>query len=267
VRAQLPELPIPPPEMRRLVGREDAASFDNPSGDPVYAYLPEESYEAVFEFGCGCGRIARQLIQQNRRPMRYLGIDLHRGMIEWCRRNLAPHASRFEFEHHDVFNAGLNPGRDKPMTRPFPARDRSFSLVEAVSVFTHLVQTQAEHYLREVARILRPGGIFHSTWFLFEKSEFPMLSSIQNALYTNEHDLSSAVLFDREWLRATVRDAGLTIVEVIPPEIRNFHWYVLMTPSRAGIKEMRFPIDEAPAGSVPPPAMPAGANRIGLESQ
>lgn len=265
--AEPPELPVPPREMRRLVGTEDPRLFDNPSRSLVYPYLPDDTFDAVFDFGCGCGRIARQLIQQIPQPQRYLGIDLHRGMVEWCHRNLTLRAPRFEFVHHDVFHVSLNPGAGKPMTLPFPAPDRSFSLVEATSVFTHLVQSQAEHYLGEVARILRPAGILHSTWFLFDKSDYPMLSDIQNALYTNEYDLSASVLFDRAWVRETARAAGLTIVEVIPPPIRNFHWRVLMTPTRAGIEDAPFPTDEAPPGSMPGQPMPVDASRIGLDPQ
>src|SRR5437016_14083456 len=85
-------LPLPPLEMRQLVGLTDEAEFDNPSGGLVFPYLSAEQYASVFDFGCGCGRIARQLIQQQPRPERYMGIDLHLGMIEWCRRNLEPTA-------------------------------------------------------------------------------------------------------------------------------------------------------------------------------
>jgi len=67
--------------MRELVGPTDDAAFDNSSGDPVLGELvPEDRYRKVFDFGCGCGRLARQLLQQRRRPRRYVGIDLHRGM-------------------------------------------------------------------------------------------------------------------------------------------------------------------------------------------
>jgi ubiquinone/menaquinone biosynthesis C-methylase UbiE len=218
----------------------------------------------VLDFGCGCGRTARQLIQQIPRPTRYLGIDLHRGMIEWCRVHLEAYAPSFEFIHHDVFNVSFNPG-DKPMVLPFPAEDRSFSLVEANSVFTHLTQSQTEHYLHESARVLRPGGVLHATWFLFDKSDLPMLADEQNAIYTNEFDLSSAVLYDREWLRRTARAAGLVISGVIPPVVRNFHWYVVMTPQRPDVEEVPFPADTAPRGSVVPPSVPAGASEIGLE--
>jgi SAM-dependent methyltransferase len=260
-------LPLPPLEMRQLVGPVDPALFDNPSGGLVYPYLPATAYGRVLDFGCGCGRIARQLIQQRPRPRRYLGIDLHRGMVEWCRNNLAPAADGFEFIHHDVFQPSFNPGAEKPATLPFPAEDRSFTLVEATSVFTHLTQSAAVHYLSEVARVLEPSGLLHATWFLFEKDEYPMLTEVQNALYTNEYDLSSAVIFDRDWVRSTAAEAGLTIVEVQPPEIRNFHWRVIMQPSRDGLEEAAFPPDDAPSGAAPPPAVPPDPSRIGLRDQ
>jgi SAM-dependent methyltransferase len=262
--ARLADLPTPPLEMRQLVGPVDPTLFDNPSRGLVYPYLPPAAYERVFDFGCGCGRVARQLIQQIPRPQRYLGIDLHRGMIEWCRANLQPAADGFGFVHHDVFHPSFNPGAGKPATLPFPAEDRAFTLVEATSVFTHLTESQAEHYFAEVARILDPSGYFHATWFLFEKREYPMLTELQNALYTNEYDLSAAVIFDRGWLRQTAANVGLTIVDVVPPAIRNFHWRVIMQSARPGLGETEFPPDEAPPGAAPPPAMPMDAGRIGL---
>jgi SAM-dependent methyltransferase len=180
-------LPFPPEEMRRLVGPVDTVFFDNPSGAPVFPRLPPEVYESVLDFGCGCGRVARQLIQQRPRPARYLGIDIHEGMIQWCQKNLAPRAPGFRFEHHNVYNRGLNPsGAHENL--PFPAPDRSVSLVNAWSVFTHVLEEQASHYLAECARVLRPDGFVHATWFLFDKTGFPMMQDFQNALFINHHD-------------------------------------------------------------------------------
>lgn len=42
------DLPIPALEMRELVGRTDAAAFDNASGDLVYPYFPGSAYEAAW---------------------------------------------------------------------------------------------------------------------------------------------------------------------------------------------------------------------------
>jgi SAM-dependent methyltransferase len=253
--------------MRELVGPTDPAAFDNPSGDLLYPYLPAHAYGAVLDFGCGCGRVARQLIQQRDRPRRYLGIDLHRGMIEWCQENLTPHAPGFEFVHHDVRNASFNTGREKPETAPFPAADDTFTLVQAFSVFTHVIERHLGFYLKEVARVLRADGILHSTWFLFDKRDFPMMQDSQNALYINDLDPWNAVIFDRAWLRERAAELGLTISSVRPPHTRGFQWTVLMTPVEQGLPEAEFPLDEAPVGRQPPPLLRAGAERIGLTDE
>ena len=259
------DLPLPPMEFRQLVGPTDPAAFDNPTGELVYGYLPAAAYDSVFDFGCGCGRFARRLIQQRPRPRRYLGIDLHRGMVEWCRKNLEPHADGFEFRHHDVYYVNFNPhARGRRPTLPFPARDAEFTMIEAWSVFTHLTQSQAEHYLRECARVLRPDGYLHSSWFLFDKRDYAMLAPEQNALYTNEYDLVSAVVFDRDWLRATAADNGLVVAMAIAPTLRGYHWTLVLRPAASGASEVELPEDLAERGRQVAPPMPPRAHRIGL---
>jgi SAM-dependent methyltransferase len=243
---------MPPFELRQLVGPTDPADFDNPSGDPVYPELPAEQYRSLLDFGCGCGRTARRLIQQRPRPERYVGLDLHKDMIRWCRDNLAPHAPGFEFRHHDVFNAAYNPGRRKPQTRSFGVEPGAFSLVEAHSVFTHLVPDQIAHYLGEVARALEPGGVFRSTWFFLDKRYFPMMRTEHRALYMSYEDPSLAVIYDRVWVLEQLRAAGLTVYSVLPPNLRGFQWVLLAAPSRAGIEEADFPRDDAPFGEQAP---------------
>ena len=247
--ASLDSLPFPPLEMRRLVGPTELDVYDNPSGALVYPWFPAETYEKVFDFGCGCGRVARQLILQRPQPTIYVGIDLHAGMIEWCRQNLHPAASNFNFYHHDVFNVAFNPGHEKPLSAPFPVGDAQFTLVNALSVFTHLTQEQAEYYLRECARVLAPKGVLHASWFLFDKADHPMMDENYNALYVSYVDPSEAVIFDRTWLQNTARGLGLRIFKVIPPGIRGHQWSVLMTP-RSDVTEIDLPPDTAPRGIV-----------------
>ena len=203
--------------------------------------------KSVLDFGCGCGRVARQLILQRPSPTTYVGIDLHAGMIEWCQRNLTPAAPNFNFYHHDVFNVAFNPGHEKPLSAPFPVGDSQITLVNALSVFTHLTQDQAEYYLRECARVLQPEGVLHASWFLFDKSDHPMMDETHNALYVSYADPSAAVIFDRAWLQNTTRALGLRIFKVIPPEIRGHQWLVLMTP-RSDVAAVDLPPDTAPRG-------------------
>ncbi len=251
--------------MRKLVGPLADEAFDNPTGTLVYPDLDEAVFESVFDFGCGCGRIARQLIQQRPRPRHYVGIDLHRGMIRWCRQNLAPLAPGFEFRHHDVFNYHFNPGSSKPRTLPFPVADDSATLVNAYSVFTHLTEDQAPYYLNEVARTLGNEGVFHSTWFLFDKREFPALQEGFNALYVSYVDPSAAVFFDRDWLKARARAAGLVVTKAVPPDIRGYQWTLIMKPAREDVEEVDLPLDRAPLGSVRLHEVPENPSRIGLD--
>jgi SAM-dependent methyltransferase len=179
--------------MRRLVGTDDPAEFDNPSGDLIWPFLGEELYRSVFDFGCGCGRLARRLQQQRVRPERYLGVDVHRGMVAWCQENLSAVDPNFVFARHDTELIGFNPGPHKPHVKAFDAPDAFATLAIGCSVFTHLVEDQVEFYLREIARVLRPGGAFIGTWFTFDKRQFPMMQTFQNALYINLADPSNAV--------------------------------------------------------------------------
>jgi SAM-dependent methyltransferase len=254
---------VPPPEMRALVGPTDVAAFDNPLGDLVFPYLDALTYRSVLDFGCGCGRVARQLIQQRESPERYLGIDLHAGMIHWCQENLTPRAPQFEFAHHDVFDDSFNPGEGKPRFVPFPAQDGEFTLVNAISVFTHLTEDQAQPYLREAARVLSDDGLIHASFFFLDKRAFPFMQAHANALYVSWEHPSAAVVFDREWILESVRAAGLTVVAAHPPSIRGYQWMLEMRRSRPGLAEVELPLDSAPLGEVTIPPMPANASGIG----
>jgi len=248
--------------MRQLVGPTDEAAFDNPSGDPILE-VSASQFDVVLDFGCGCGRLARQMIQQRFRPRRYLGFDLHFGMVRWCRANLAPRAPGFEFLHHDVGNPAFNPGPGKPPMLPMPAEDGAFSLVIAFSVFTHTVQAQAEYYLREVVRVMRPDGLLVASFFLFEKRYFPMMHDFQNALYINLEDPTNAVMFDREWLEASLQRLGLGVVRAVPPGIRGFQWLLYIGRLAVGEAIVQLPQDRAPFGRLPPPNPTISPTMIG----
>jgi len=257
-------LPLPPIELRQLVGATEDGFYDNPSGADLFPELPPQACELVFDWGCGCGRIARQLIQQRRRPGKYVGVDLHRGMVHWCQQNLSPHAENFEFHHQDVHNLGLNP-EGKATVLPFPVPDASVTLFLAWSVFTHVNEEAATFYLNELSRVLHPAGVAVTTWFLFDKAGFPMMQAFQNALFINDVDPTNAVIFDKSWLRRTADRAGLALSSIIPPEMRGFHWKIYLKKAAAGVTHAEFPLDDAAQGLHRPPLMPLNADQLGLD--
>jgi len=244
---------LPPRELRKLVGPTEPEPFDNPTGALVFPDVPEQAYAFVFDFGCGCGRLARQLIQQQPAPQRYIGVDPQRSSVEWCRANLTPHAPHFTFAHHDVFHEFVNPeGKLDPL--PLPAPGGQITLFIAWSVFTHLLDAEASFYLRELARVLSPNGVAVTTWFLFDKRDFPMMQAFQNTLYISDFDPTNAVLFAREWLCEQAAAAGLAITRIVPPAIRGFQWVIELRKDASDRPHVEFPADLAPYGLARPPA-------------
>jgi SAM-dependent methyltransferase len=109
-------------------------------GDPIGVRRQIESLlgpgdgRACLEVGCGTGAYAAQLRGLGWTP---LGVDLSRGMLAYAH--------------------GRLPVARADATR-LPIRDASLDAVVAVMVHTDMPQYPA--VLREVARVLRPGGAF-----------------------------------------------------------------------------------------------------------
>jgi SAM-dependent methyltransferase len=249
------DLPIPPLELRRQVGATDPLLYDNPGGELMFPEVdrsPEDLYEFVLDFGCGCGRLGRKLIQQRPQPARYLGLDLQAPLVNWCQIHLSPCAERFEFHHHDVHSAFLNPDASAK-TLPFPVKTETVSLFIAWSVFTHLLEEGASFYLEELARVLKPGGVAITTWFLFDKTDFPMMQTFQNALFINSSDPTNAVIFDRAWLLGELTRSGLVATRIVPPAIRGFQWMLYLEKQDGHKSAAGFPEDIAPRGIARPP--------------
>jgi hypothetical protein len=128
------------------------------------------------------------------------------------------------------------------LAQPFPVNDSEFSLVICSSVFTHLAKSQAEYYLSEVARILKPQGMAFTSWFFFDRASFPFLPELY-CLYAHESDFSRAVLFDREWFIATVRNLGLGVRMTRRPPIAGHQWTVFLAKRTSGMVD-QFPLGE-----------------------
>jgi SAM-dependent methyltransferase len=220
-----PDPPLPPERLRRLVCHDDYLFNLDPTRYAVDG-VPPELYDSVVDFGCGCGRIARQLIVQPAPPRRYLGVDINRPMIAWCQESLQPLREGWRFEHHDVYNKNLGPDNSPNRTQPFNMEAGAASLLIAHSVFTHLSLDQTIFYLHEVRRVLKPGGVAKTTWFLFSRQTFPMLVPQQVCLFVNEDDPTNAVIYDWEWLRQAAIDAGFRIRRIVPPGVPGHQWEI-----------------------------------------
>jgi SAM-dependent methyltransferase len=99
----------------------------------------------VLDFGCGWGRVQRvfwhEVDAQNLH-----GVDVDFSAVAVCR-SLGVPGSFAKIEPEGTL----------------PFADHTFDLIYAVSVFTHLSLKSADHWMAELHRVLRPGGVLSIT--------------------------------------------------------------------------------------------------------
>jgi len=139
--------PIPPADNRWRVGSRSIPSFISagrncfePIVHAMDRYgLPRAPRCPVLDFGCGAGRVLQYF-----RPLGFalFGCDVDESAIGYLKRvypDVTAHVT------------GYAP--------PLPYEDGQFAHVFSVSVWTHLPPQLQEPWLKEMKRILRPGGL------------------------------------------------------------------------------------------------------------
>ena len=124
--------------------------------------------QTILDVGCGCAKVARPLVDFLSQDGEYHGIDIGADCIAWCR-NAYRRFPNFHFHHADLFSTRYNRNGGSPASRyRFPLERGTVDLVFLGSVFTHLLPAEVENYLRETARVLRPGGRVIATYFILD---------------------------------------------------------------------------------------------------
>ncbi len=97
-------------------------------------------FNKVLDWGCGCGKLARYLVEINGPEM--FGIDVDPVNISWCNENIK--GMKFSL-------ASISP--------PTNIAPDFFDLVIGISVFTHLNEDYQFLWLEELRRISLPGAV------------------------------------------------------------------------------------------------------------
>ena len=119
------------------------------SAKQVMAALNLGPTDRVLELGCGVARIGLPLAPQ---VGFWQGVDISQNMVDVAKKRLEGHS-----------NVAVS-----ALQRPaLPFEDASFDAVYCIAVFIHMDKEDFFIYLREIARVLKPGGrVFFDHWNL-----------------------------------------------------------------------------------------------------
>lgn len=98
-------------------------------------------FSAIFDFGCGCGRLIRSLRAMAGPSAQLFGSDQDAEAIAWCTENIS--------------DATFYVNGEYP---PLSFADASLDLIYACSVFTHIDAEHQFRWLAELQRVIKPGG-------------------------------------------------------------------------------------------------------------
>ena len=150
----------------------------------------------LIDFGCGSGRLAHRL--GNSIEIEYLGLDVVQDLLDYARSKTPDH---YQYR----LNTDLS----------IPVADASTDMITVFSVFTHLEHTETFEYLRDMQRVLRPGGKIvlsflefaePAHWWIFESTVQAIREGAANHL---------TQFIERNQIAVWAQHLELTVSEII----------------------------------------------------
>jgi ubiquinone/menaquinone biosynthesis C-methylase UbiE len=190
-------------------------------------YTPLNPTDTVLEVGCGVGRDAISLSHILSDQGRYVGFDIIKPSIDWCKKNITPRFKNFTFNYYDIESQIHNSGgKIKTTDIKLPAKDNSVDRIFLHSVFTHMFEKDIVHYLKEFNRVLRSDGLVLASFFVADDKALKFVHTTSGGkkhrhqlsfefskgigCYINDKDHpEGAVAYTPQKIKSMLRKAGL----------------------------------------------------------
>lgn len=131
----------------------------------IYHHLEHIENNKILDVGCGTGLVSMAAQNYIGKDGFYLGIDLNKDEIDFCKSHYK--TPNINFDYVKANNAHYSPLGIKN-NNPWNIESNSMDLVTALSVWTHLNETDAIFYFKEVSRILKNNGKAIITFFYLD---------------------------------------------------------------------------------------------------
>lgn len=160
----------------------------------------------------GIGRMAIPLLRHLDAGS-YVGIEIDPGKVAYCRATVGKQAANFTFEHADVFNRYYNPtGTLRGRDHVFPFESESFDFVFLISVFTHMLPEDMEHYVTQIAGVMAPGAVCISSFLLTPTSMGPPMHRVSDVCeILDPEEPEHGVVYLEEYVKERFAASGLRI--------------------------------------------------------
>ncbi|MGL6076961.1 MAG: class I SAM-dependent methyltransferase [Fimbriiglobus sp.] len=223
---------VPDADLARRIGYLHRDFFVNSCG--------LQPHHRVLDVGCGIGRVAAALTETLNADGSYEAFDISLRAVQWCQDNIHSRFPKFRFQQANLFNEFYNPnGPIRARRFRFPYASNSFDFVYLMSVFTHMLPHDLQHYLCEISRVLKPNGRCVMTFFVHDsetarlirdgKSTFqlpcrngspqltigdePTLGEYRTETITEPERV---VAYEREGLLDRLKQSGIRVDEIVP---------------------------------------------------
>ncbi|MCB0559943.1 MAG: class I SAM-dependent methyltransferase [Phaeodactylibacter sp.] len=175
-------------------------------GEKMRQYFVElaglQPHHRILDVGSGIGRIAAPLTEYLSEQGSYEGFDVVEVGVRWCKKAISRRFPNFRFTYVDLDNDLYRSGGGSAADFRFPYADEDFDFVVLTSVFTHMLPDEVANYLREIGRVLRPGGCCFATFFLWNEESAAL--SRNNPHFNFPHDHGHYRLMDEQVQAANV---------------------------------------------------------------
>ncbi len=189
-------------------------------------------HHRVLDVGSGIGRMALPLTTFLSDTGSYEGFDIVKTGVEWCQKNITAKHPNFHFKLIALKNDLYSSEGGEAAEFRFPYEDEEFDFVFLTSVFTHMVPSETSNYMKEISRVLKPGGKCLATFFVFDHQlttsprqkssfEFPVDHGYYKLM--DPRVTSANVAFKYEYIeKKLARDNNLLIKKFVPGYWQGF---------------------------------------------